>query len=144
MTRSVRIALAAAVVGRRRPSPPRRCPPRPGARRAAASSAWPSSRDPVGFDTLGQKKAPVYTQLALAYTHNRLLKYDPAGEVVNDLAERWTQPNPTTYVVTLRKGVRFHNKPPVNGRELTSEDVKFTFDRLPSRPRPGCSRRSRR
>ena len=35
--------------------------------------------DPVGFDTLGKKKAPVYTQLALAYTHNRLLKYDPSA-----------------------------------------------------------------
>jgi peptide/nickel transport system substrate-binding protein len=90
--------------------------------------------DPVGFDTLGKKKAAVYTQLALAYTHNRLLKYDPSGEVVNDLAEKWTQVNPTTYVVTLRKGVRFHNKPPVNGRELTSEDVKFTFERVAKSP----------
>ena len=93
------------------PSPPC-CPPPRRRPSAAASSAWPSSRIPVGFDTLGKKKAAVYTQLALAYTHNRLLKYDPSGEVVNDLAERWTQPNPTTYVVTLRKGVRFHNKPP--------------------------------
>jgi peptide/nickel transport system substrate-binding protein len=90
--------------------------------------------DPVGFDTLGKKKVAVYTQLALAYTHNRLLKYDPAGEVVNDLAERWIQSSPTTYVVTLRRGVRFHDKPPVNGRELTSEDVKFTFDRLAKSP----------
>jgi len=90
--------------------------------------------DPVGFDTLGKKKAAVYTQLALAYTHNRLLKYDPSGEIVNDLAASWTQPNPTTYVVTLRKGVHFHNKPPVNGRELTSEDVKFTFERMTKSP----------
>jgi peptide/nickel transport system substrate-binding protein len=91
--------------------------------------------DPVGFDTLGKKKAAVYTQLAIAFTHNRLLKYDPAtGAVVNDLAEKWSQPNPTTYVVTLRRGVRFHAKPPVNGRELTSEDVKFTFERVVKSP----------
>jgi peptide/nickel transport system substrate-binding protein len=90
--------------------------------------------DPVGFDTLGKKKAAVYTQLAMAYTHNRLLKYDPSGEIVNDLAEKWTQASPTTYVVTLRKGVRFHNKPPVNGRELTAEDVKFTFERVAKSP----------
>ena len=30
----------------------------------------------------------------------------------------------------LRKGVRWHNKPPVNGRELTAEDVRYTYDRF--------------
>jgi peptide/nickel transport system substrate-binding protein len=90
--------------------------------------------DPVGFDTLGKKKASVFTQLALAYTHNRLFKYGPTGDIVPDLAASFSQPNPTTYVVTLRKGVRFHAKPPLNGRELTSEDVKFTFERLAGSP----------
>ncbi len=47
-----------------------------------------------------------------------------------DLAERWEQPDDTTYVFFLRKGVRWHNVPPVNGRELTAEDVKFTFERF--------------
>jgi peptide/nickel transport system substrate-binding protein len=47
-----------------------------------------------------------------------------------DLAERWEEPDDLTYVFFLRKGVRWHNKPPVNGRELTAEDVKFTFDRF--------------
>jgi peptide/nickel transport system substrate-binding protein len=90
--------------------------------------------DPVGFDTLGQKKPAVYTQLALGYTHNRLFKNGPKGEIVPDLALSWSQPNPTTYVVRLRKNVRFHNKPPVNGREFTSEDVKFTFERAAASP----------
>ena len=45
------------------------------------------------------------------------------------LAESWERPNDTTYVFKLRKGVRFHAKPPVNGRELTAEDVVFTFQR---------------
>jgi peptide/nickel transport system substrate-binding protein len=90
--------------------------------------------DPVGFDTLGKKKAAVYTQLALAYTHNRLFKYGPKGEVVADLAASFSQPNPTTYVVALKRGVRWHAKPPVNGRELVAEDVKFTFERLAGSP----------
>jgi peptide/nickel transport system substrate-binding protein len=46
------------------------------------------------------------------------------------LAERWEALDDTTYVFSLRKGVRWHNKPPVNGRELVAEDVKFTFDRF--------------
>jgi peptide/nickel transport system substrate-binding protein len=47
-----------------------------------------------------------------------------------DLAESWTIPNETTYVFKLRRGVRWHPKPPVNGRELTAEDIKYTYDRF--------------
>ena len=47
-----------------------------------------------------------------------------------DLAESWTQPNDTTYIFKLRRGVRWHNKPPVNGRELTAEDVKYSLERF--------------
>ena len=39
------------------------------------------------------------------------------------LAEKWEQPNPTTYVFHLRKGVKFHN-----GRELTADDVKTNIE----------------
>lgn len=38
------------------------------------------------------------------------------------LAERWEQPNPTTYIFHLRKGVRWHDGP-----EFTARDVVFTF-----------------
>jgi peptide/nickel transport system substrate-binding protein len=43
-------------------------------------------------------------------------------------------------VFKLKKGVRWHPKPPVNGRELTAEDVKYTYERFlslkgnPNRP----------
>jgi peptide/nickel transport system substrate-binding protein len=133
MTRTTTVLWAAALVAAVTIATvlpaPAQAPKRGGVLRVSEQS------DPVGFDTLGKKKAAVYTQLAIAFTHNRLLKYEAAtGEVVGDLAEKWTQVNPTTYVVTLRKGVRFHNKPPVNGRELTSEDVKFTFERVAKSP----------
>src|SRR5262247_1151645 len=36
-----------------------------------------------------------------------------------DLAERWEYTDDKTLVFYLRKGVKFHNKPPVNGREVT-------------------------
>jgi len=48
--------------------------------------------------------------------------------VEGDLAESWTQPSDTTYVFKLRRGVRWHGKPPVNGRELTADDVKCTYE----------------
>jgi peptide/nickel transport system substrate-binding protein len=91
--------------------------------------------DPPHFDphlTISFKSHIVYS-----FTHSRLLKHKAGPAVVpgtfpleGDLAESWSQPNETTYVFKLRKGVRWHPKPPVNGRELTAEDVKYTFDRF--------------
>jgi peptide/nickel transport system substrate-binding protein len=73
--------------------------------------------------------------------HSTLLRHklgpgiQPGSFIVEPhLAERWEQPDDTTYVFYLRKGVKWHNKPPVNGRELVAEDVKFTFDRFLTEP----------
>jgi peptide/nickel transport system substrate-binding protein len=41
------------------------------------------------------------------------------------LAERIENPDPLTWIVRLRRGVKFHD-----GHELTSEDVVFTFGKL--------------
>src|SRR5712664_2131522 len=57
------------------------------------------------------------THIAYSFTHSRLLKHK-AGPTVTpgtfpiegDLAESWTQPNETTYVFKLRRGVRWQNK----------------------------------
>ena len=45
------------------------------------------------------------------------------------LAESWSQPDPLTVIVNVRQGVRWHDKPPMNGRELTAQDVVFNFHR---------------
>ncbi|MBI4295920.1 MAG: ABC transporter substrate-binding protein [Chloroflexi bacterium] len=53
------------------------------------------------------------------------------------LAEKWEMPDPQTFVFHLRKGVRFQNKPPVNGRELTADDVKWSVERTLASPLSG-------
>ncbi len=46
-----------------------------------------------------------------------------------DVAASWEQPaDLMNYTFKLRPGVTWHNKPPVGGRELTSEDIKYTFE----------------
>jgi len=45
------------------------------------------------------------------------------------LLESWESPDPSTYIVHLREGIRFQDKAPVNGRELTADDVKYCIDR---------------
>ena len=77
------------------------------------------------------------TMTTLSFVYSKLLRYKVGAEVPPgafvvepDLAERWEQPDDTTYLFHLRKGVRWHNRPPVNGRELVAEDVTFTFNRF--------------
>jgi ABC-type transport system substrate-binding protein len=43
------------------------------------------------------------------------------------LAESWEMVDPSTWIFRLRQGVKFHNRPPVNGREMTAEDVKYSY-----------------
>ena len=46
------------------------------------------------------------------------------------LAESWEiSEDGLTYTIHIRPGVYFHDKPPVNGREMTAEDVEYTFHR---------------
>ena len=54
----------------------------------------------------------------------------PEVALTGQLAESWEQTDPTTYVFHIRKGVYWHNKPPMNGRELTADDIKYNFDRI--------------
>src|SRR5262249_51940832 len=91
--------------------------------------------DPVPFDhhlTLNPK-----TKNTLSFVHSTLLRYKGGPEIVPGtftleppLAERWEELDDLTYVFHLRRGVTWHNKPPLNGRELVADDVKFTFDRF--------------
>jgi peptide/nickel transport system substrate-binding protein len=92
-------------------------------------------RDPVHFDPHLTRDGRTHS--VLSFLSSRLLRYKVGGDVrpgtfivEPDLAERWEEPDDTTYVFYLRRGVRWHNKAPVNGRELVAEDVKFTFDRF--------------
>ncbi|HXJ84769.1 MAG TPA: ABC transporter substrate-binding protein, partial [Candidatus Methylomirabilis sp.] len=81
------------------------------------------------------------TQVYASLIYNGLVRL-PAGpemrdagdhRILPDLAEKWEWTNPTTVVFTLRRGVRFHQKPPVNGREVTAEDVKYSLERFRAR-----------
>ncbi|HXH83726.1 MAG TPA: ABC transporter substrate-binding protein [Candidatus Tectomicrobia bacterium] len=70
-----------------------------------------------------------YSQL-VRFAYGPDQKHPADFTIMPDLAEKWEYASPTTVVFTLRKGVRFHNKPPVNGREVTSADVKWSLERF--------------
>jgi peptide/nickel transport system substrate-binding protein len=56
---------------------------------------------------------------------NALVRADEQLRVVPDLAAGWEQTDERTVLFHLRRGVRFHH-----GRELTADDVRFTFQSL--------------
>ena len=63
--------------------------------------------------------------MVLYAIHDALVKPMPGGDNTPSLAESWTASRDhLTYEFVLRKGVKFHNGDPV-----TTEDVKFSFDR---------------
>ncbi len=112
-----------------------------GVRRADAATPKPGGEfrfrgyTPPHFDP--HLTASYTTMINLSFTHSRLLKHKAGPdvkpgtfEIVGDLAESWSHSDDKTYVFKLRKGVKWHKKPPVDGRELTAEDVKYTFDRF--------------
>ena len=68
---------------------------------------WATPRDEYDFHRL---QAPAHT--------------------IGSLAESWSQPDPLTYIVKVRQGVHWHDKPPMNGRELTAQDVEYNFQRI--------------
>ena len=89
----------------------------------------------TGFDP--QQTISFVTMVPLSFVYSRLLKVKAGPSVKpgtypleGDLAESWTQPNDTTYIFKLRKGIRWHPKPPVNGREFTADDVKYSYERF--------------
>ena len=95
--------------------------------------------DPPHFDphlTLNFK-----THTTLSFVYNRLVRHKVGAgiqpgtfTVEPDLAERWEALDDTTYVYHLRQGVKWHNKPPVHGRELVAEDVTFSYTRFLTEP----------
>ena len=90
-------------------------PPPPETIRVAIVSS-PNNLDPrIGTDEVSQRLHQLI--------YDQLFRIDDKLRVAPGLATGWTQPDSTTYVVHLRRGVRFHD-----GHELTSADVAYTFN----------------
>jgi len=90
--------------------------------------------DPVNWDVSYNTNPP--NEDGVALSHNSLIGFKMGPDVdytelvlQPEIAERWeVSPDAKVYTFQLRKGVKFQNVPPVNGRELTSADVKWTFE----------------
>jgi peptide/nickel transport system substrate-binding protein len=86
--------------------------------------AWHVTISPSWFDP--STAPPQITPFGMLYAiHDALVRPYPGHKMGPSLAESWTEsPDGKTYEFKLRSGLKFHNGDPV-----TTEDVKFSFDR---------------
>jgi len=81
-------------------------------------AAWPKLQDSLAPFIGG------FSNYLFAFHYSRLLRHVGAAgvspsdvsRVEGDLAERWEQPDPLTYVFTFKPNVRWHDKPPRGDR----------------------------
>lgn len=73
--------------------------------------------------------AEATTDSILSNIYEGLVAFDKDMRLVPSLAVNWTTPDERTWLIQLRKDVRFHD-----GGPLTSADVKHTLDRARTNP----------
>lgn len=79
---------------------------------------------PVGYDP--QSVLDAQTGQILYNVHSGLLLISSIGEISPGIAKSWyVEDDNLTWIFNLRKGAKFHN-----GREITAEDVKYSYERL--------------
>ncbi|QLL13288.1 ABC transporter substrate-binding protein [Pseudomonas chlororaphis] len=98
----------------------------------AAALSVCTEASPEGFDVV-QYNSLTTTNASADVLMNRLVDFDASsGKVVPSLADSWeVSADGLTYVFKLHPKVKFHRTAYFNpSRELTAEDVKFSFDRM--------------
>lgn len=91
------------------------------------SMAIAFTAEPVNLDFTSTSGVAIPEAL-MENVYESLVRLDESGKVQPALAEDWTvSQDRKTYTFTLRDGVKFSN-----GADLTSEDVKFSYERVKS------------
>ena len=104
--------------------------PKSGGTYTILSAADPDMLDP-------HRQSSIYTHMLAGLVYNKLVTYETGPNVaytdynvVPDLAERWeVSEDGKTYTFYLREAY-WHDKEPVNGRQVTAEDVVATMERI--------------
>lgn len=67
----------------------------------------------------------------LGIVYSSLIRSNPQTyDLEPDLAAKWEVASPTELIFTLAPSIKWHDKPPANGRALTVDDVIYSYRRL--------------
>ncbi|MFD1848763.1 ABC transporter substrate-binding protein [Oceanobacillus bengalensis] len=108
--------------------------PKHGGTFTMATPADPDTLDP-------HRQSSIYTHQMAGFVYNKLVTYETGPDVeytdynvVPDLAESWDiSEDGTVYTFHLREAY-WHDKEPVNGRQVVAEDVISTMERIINLP----------
>lgn len=95
----------------------------PGAGKPVDKMTWALFADPVSMDyafAYDFNTNPVVTNIV-----ESLLRMSPSGQLQPNLASSWKKVDETTYVYTLRQGVKFHD-----GTVMTAADAEASMRRI--------------
>jgi ABC-type transport system substrate-binding protein len=118
------LLLSACSSGSGTSSPSASGTPAPAAKAGNSELIIAMEQEPTGLDP---NKVPAISSVRIfGLTYNSLTRMDENFNVVPNLAEKWDYtPDGKTLTFKLRQGVKFSN-----GREMTSDDVKYTYERI--------------
>jgi peptide/nickel transport system substrate-binding protein len=88
--------------------------------------------DPVAVAPYGM--APGAAHWGKEHTYDSLAEFDKGLNIKPALATSWKYESKKSMIFNLRKGVRFHN-----GKELTADDVVYSFKNMKNPPPPGSA-----
>ncbi|MCZ2109239.1 MAG: ABC transporter substrate-binding protein [Dehalococcoidia bacterium] len=100
---------------------------------------WVFTGDPPTIDPFGNLS--FLTKSLAAYPYSRLFRYGTGIGVktkdlkpIPDIAQS-AEPSPDglVWTIKMRPGIKFHNVAPVNGRELVTDDLKYSWGRMTSK-----------
>ena len=103
---------------------------------AAGAAAIPNTDQSIGGVAAGAANSGVVEKLGIGnWAIDRAINpltnpYLDPSHYTGALAQHWELVNATTFRFTIRDGVTWHDKEPMNGRPFTAEDVVFNFQRL--------------
>jgi len=93
-----------------------------------------TQQNAASLDAIGS--AATLTRFGIQMLYNRMFRVQPGvnapskGEVSGDAAESWEfSPDRLTLTFKMRKNLGSDPRPPLNGRNLTAEDVVFSWNK---------------
>ena len=97
---------------------------------------YDQANDPPSLDPYASTS--FLTKAFASFPYSRLFKLSTGPgftlekiQPVPDVASKAeASPDGLTWTITLRDGVKFHNVAPVNGRPLTTDDIKYSWGRM--------------
>jgi peptide/nickel transport system substrate-binding protein len=90
---------------------------------SAKTFKWAFQGDAQGLDPHGLNET--FTLGMLGNVYEGLSRYNGEMQLQPSLAESWENPSPNSWIIKLRKGIKFHN-----GNAFNADDVIFSWKRV--------------